>query len=75
MTNETVLVELVRALVDQEFPGEPATSERAVAVAMAAYAQGASVTEACRQARGFLGSWARHPSHWNGDQCGRRLAS
>jgi hypothetical protein len=46
MTNETALVEVVRALVDQEFPGEPATSERAVAVA--AYARGASVTEASR---------------------------
>ena len=73
VTNETVLIEVVRAWVDQEFPREPATAERAVA--MAADARGASVTEACRQARAFLGSWARHPAHWNGDRCGGRLAS
>jgi len=69
------LVEVVRAWVNQEVPGEPATADRAVAVAVAAYARGASVTEACQETRAFLGSWARHPAHWNGDRCGGRLAS
>jgi len=75
VTNEMLLAEFVRAWVDQEFPDEPATADRAVAVAVAAYERSASVSDACRQTCAFLGSWARHPSHWHGDRLDARLAS
>ncbi len=63
MANEFVLAEVVRAWVHEELPGDAEAAERAAAIAQVAYADGASVSEACRKARGFLASWAHHPAH------------
>lgn len=63
MTNERLVGELVRAWVHQELPGDLDAANVAAASALAAYEDGASVTEACRQARAFVGSWCRHPAH------------
>ena len=75
MTTETTLVAAVNNWVTQQFPGEPDTADRAVAVARDAYRRGASVVEACRQTSAFLGSWTRHPSRCRVDHSGGRLAS
>jgi hypothetical protein len=63
MTSELVLAEMVRAWIDRQLPGDVRAANHAVAIAEAAYAGGASVSEACRQVRAFVGSWSRHPSH------------
>ena len=63
MSNELLLAGAVREWAEKVWPGEPAAAEGAVTVAMRCYAGGASVSEACREARGFLRGWARHPSH------------
>ncbi len=60
---EVLLAGLVRDWVRGALPGEEDAAERAVALAERAYAGGASVSEACREARAFIGSWSRHPSH------------
>jgi len=61
--NELVLGEVVRAWVGQELPGDAEAAARVAARAQAAYARGASVGEACYQARAYLASWLRHPAH------------
>lgn len=63
MTNGTVLGDAVRAWVAEELPGEPDAAERAAFVAWSAYEHGATVREACHEARSFVGSWVRHPAH------------
>ena len=63
MGKEEVLLETVRTWAEQTLPGEPNAAERAAVVALVAYRQGGSIAEACRQARGFVVSWSRHPSH------------
>jgi hypothetical protein len=63
MTNDVLLAAAVRAWVDRELPGDAGAADRAAHIARQAYAQGASVREACEQARAFVGSWVRHPSH------------
>ncbi len=77
MGNELVLGEVVRAWVHQELGGDGEAAERAAAIAQVAYVEGASVGEACRKARDFLASWARHPAHrrGEGDAVVARLAS
>ena len=63
MSNELLLAGVVRGWAEELRPGEPAAAEGTVTVAMRCYAGGASVSEACREARGFLRGWTRHPSH------------
>ncbi len=46
----------------QHCPDDPHVAERAVAIAMSSYAGGASVAEACEQARAFVASWVHHPA-------------
>lgn len=76
MTNEQVLTEAVRAWVDQELPGDHGAAKRAAAVALGCYQECASVSEACRRASAFVGSWTRHPAHWKvGQDAMVRLAS
>lgn len=64
MTHEELLAGVVREWAEREWPGESAAAQAAAAVALRCYAGGASVSEACQQARCFAESWARHPSHW-----------
>jgi hypothetical protein len=70
VTNDRLLGDVVRAWVHMEVPEDPGIAERAAARARAAYRDGASVTEACREAKEFVGSWIRHPSHWTEERGG-----
>jgi hypothetical protein len=63
MTSEQVLAKVVREWANQELPGEPGAADRAAGLAAACYADNASITQACAEARGFVGSWIRHPAH------------
>jgi len=60
---DKALGEAVRSWTEGVLPGEPQAADRAAAVALFAYRHGASIPEACHAARGFVGSWSRHPSH------------
>ena len=62
MTIERMLEEVVEEWAVLMAPGETRAAEIARRIAREHYSQGASVMEACQQARTFLGSWARHPS-------------
>lgn len=64
MTGQQALASEVRTWVTSKYPGDIQIADRAVAVAMAAYEEGASVSEACERARSLLESWERHPSNW-----------
>ena len=59
---ESLLAGIVRDWALGVLPQETAAADGAVRVAMRSYAAGASVSESCREARKFLGSWSRHPS-------------
>lgn len=63
VTNEEVLAEAIRAWVDQVRPGDRGVAERATLVALNCYREGGTVSEACRQANGFVQSWSHHPAH------------
>ena len=63
MTNEHVLAQAVRVWVERELPGDQGAVTRAAAIALNCYRESASVSEACRQASDFVGSWTRHPAH------------
>ena len=60
----------------QRCPDDPHVAEKAVAVALSCYVGGASVAEACEQARAFVASWAHHPARMERAHAGSlRLAS
>jgi hypothetical protein len=63
MANESVLIEVVREWGAQQPGCDSSAAEGAASVAARAYANGASVTEACQAARAYLRSWIAHPSH------------
>lgn len=63
MTNGKRLGDAVRLWVTEELPDEPTVAERAAFVARSAYERGASISEACEEARSFVSSWVRHPAH------------
>ena len=44
-------------------PRRSGSVTRAAAIALNCYRESASVSEACRQASDFVGSWTRHPAH------------
>lgn len=71
MAQAAVLGEVVRAWVEQRWPGEHEAAGSAAVVAMAAYEDGATVREACDKARVFMGSWLDHPSHREIDRDGK----
>ena len=60
---ELLIANLVRDWAGRMLPGEPGVAERAAAQAVRCYAGGASVSEACREARRFVECWSHHPSH------------
>jgi hypothetical protein len=62
MTAELILDNNVRSWVGHVLPGEPGAANAAAAVAVRAFSGGASVSEACIEARRMVGSWSRHPS-------------
>jgi hypothetical protein len=62
VSNEELLLDIVATWAARTSPGDIETGSAAAAVALSAYAAGASVGEACREARRFLGCRANHPS-------------
>ncbi len=58
MMDEVMIAGVVLAWAEQLYPGQPDAAEGAVEAAIRGYAGGASVSEACREARGFLEHWA-----------------
>jgi hypothetical protein len=63
VSNELLLAGIVRKWAEDVWADEPAAADGAVNVAMRCYAGGASVSEACREARSFLKCWVDHPAH------------
>jgi len=59
---EELLAHIVEAWAAEILPEEPHAAAAATEAAVSAYTEGASVSEACYEARTLLGSWARHPS-------------
>ncbi len=57
MMDEVMIAGVVLAWAEQLYPGQPAAAEGAVEAAIRGYAAGASVSEACREAREFLEHW------------------
>lgn len=63
MSEELLLASMARQWAARALPAAPWAAEAAERVALRAYANGASVSEACREARRLVAAWARHPSH------------
>ena len=61
-SDEHVVERAVRTWAARTLPGEPVVVERATNLALISYAAGASMHEACAEARTFVDCWARHPS-------------
>ena len=74
-SGEVVLLDWVRGWVSQVLPGDDQAATDAAQVALVAYEGGASLSEAYREARRFVGSWCRHPSHWSTGKPSLRLVS
>ena len=74
-TPELMVADSVHRWVDDVLPGDSAAADAAVGLAVRSYAGGASVREACEEARRFVGSWSRHPSHQRGNEIALRAAS
>lgn len=53
----------VREWTREQCPGEPRVPDMAVSVALSSFFGGASVAEACEQARSFVVSRTVHPAH------------
>lgn len=62
MPDEIALAETVRTWARKVMDND-GLADRAVTVALSAYAGGASVGEASEEARRFLSSWVSHPAH------------
>jgi len=62
MSAELVLAEQVQWWVERVAPGRRLLAEAAVAEALTSFAAGASVSEACEEARRLVESRLRHPS-------------
>ena len=63
MDDELILLDTVRTGVLRFLPDHPGVADRAAAIALAAFATGASMVDARAAASRFVGSWCRHPSH------------
>jgi hypothetical protein len=62
MCVELFLAEQVRYWAEKVAPGDRPLADAAVGKALASYGAGASVSEACREARRLVESRLRHPS-------------
>ena len=63
MTTELIIADVVRRWTSEVLPDAPEAADAAATLAVRWYSGGASVSEACQEARRFVGSWSRHPSH------------
>lgn len=66
LRDELVIEDVVRHWAAEMVPGEAGVVERAANIALVSYAAGASVAEACGEARMFVDCLARHPSNPGG---------
>jgi len=62
VTSELLILSYVQQIALDLLPGDPEAVSRVSDMAIRSYAGGASVSEACRDARLALRSMARHPS-------------
>ncbi len=60
---EVILANAVRDWAEKAAPGDERTVQAAVETALYLFASGASVSEACEEARVMVESRLRHPSH------------
>jgi hypothetical protein len=73
--NEVVLSGMVRAWTHRQITDDK-VANRAVEIALSTYAGGASIAEACEEARRFVLGWIHHPSRWQpGFEFGQRQVS
>jgi hypothetical protein len=61
-SSEEILYGVVREWAGRQCPGDDRAAVLATCAAIRAYASGASVSEACREAQRALECWSRHPS-------------
>ena len=71
MEIEELLAHIVEAWAADMVPDEPQASAAAAEAAVSAYTGGASVSEACYEARALLSGWAPHPSRRQTPASGR----
>jgi hypothetical protein len=62
VTGEELLIATVQTWAAELFRDDPHVGQRAAALALSAYIGGASLSEACHEARVFLAGRARHPA-------------
>ena len=63
MTAEEIIAQVVREWTGTVMPGDRSTADAAVVYALESFAGGASVTEACEEARKMVMCRSRHPSY------------
>jgi hypothetical protein len=66
VTDEELLISMVRTWAAELFPNNPQVGNRAAVLALSAYMAGASLSEACHEARVFLTGRASHPAGHRG---------
>ena len=62
MSDVDLLISTVQTWAAELFPDDPHVGKRAAALALSAYMGGASLSEACHEARVFLAGRAHHPA-------------
>ena len=62
VTSELLIMDYVQQIATELLPRDPRAVSRVADLAITSYAGGASVSEACRDARCALRSMARHPT-------------
>ena len=75
VTAETILVNMVEEWAVREVPRDPDVAAKAAALALQCYVGGASVSEACEEARRFVRCWMRHPSRTRSAKTSLSIAS
>jgi hypothetical protein len=61
LTLELVLAKTMKSWAEQEFPGDKQAADLAVFLALRAFCGGASVSEACREARAAVTNKSQSP--------------
>jgi hypothetical protein len=64
LTDEALLIGAVRSWVEFLLPGDTLAANAAAGIALEQLNKTGSAADAFAQARQFIGSWMRHPSHF-----------
>ena len=72
---ELIVMDSVRSWLNIQNNDSPVLARKAVDVAIHALMDGASISEACAEARRWVDSWRSHPSHQERADAGPNLAS